>query len=340
MSTKPIICMMLSCCLQCSENGVKIETSTDTNIVVADTDADTATDTDTDTDADADADGDADVDTEFDIDTDTYVDADTDADIDTDIDTDTGTDTDTDIDTDTDADTMPFDAQTPSDPVVDENGGEGNITTYGSVTDPAPSIGGACNYGTTDIYNFAAVNVNVSAGDGLGQWNDGRICGQCAEVSAETSEGTKTTVVRIVDKCADEYCGMDLGGLPAQTLMGNQPGRYAGSWVFVPCDDAPELSDGPPTLFVKEGSNPWWALVQVRNPPAAVLSIAWGAESGDAGHFEYASEADNFFSVAEAVLTAEETVTLTIQFDFGISLTTQITGSSLAVENATYLLDF
>jgi len=254
-------------------------------------------------------------------------------------DTDIKTDSRTDTDTNTDADTEPYDAQTPNDPVVDENGGTGNVTTYGSVTDPAPSRGGACNYGDTRIFDFAAINANVHAGDGLGQWNGGRICGQCAEVTVQTAEGDKSTVVRIVDKCPDEYCGIDLGGLPAQTLMGDRPGRYAGHWEFIPCSDHPNVSDGQPAIFVKEGSNPWWSAIQVRNPPAAVLSITWDTPSGLSGELAYATEAENYYSVPEELRTSKETVTLTFRFDFGIALTRGIVGSDLSVENSTHLIN-
>ncbi len=233
-------------------------------------------------------------------------------------------------------DTLPDDAQPPTDPVVDGNSATGNVTTYGSVSDPAPSQGGACNYGATDIYNFAAINVSISAGDERGQWDGGRICGQCARVVVSTREGEKSTVIRITDKCPDEYCGIDLGGLPAQTLMGTQPGRYDGAWELIPCDGADRVSDGPPSLFVKDGSNPWWALVQVRNPPAAVRSIAWSLPSGESGTFAYATEAENFYTVPEVVRTTSETVSLTIACDFNITLTAALTGSSLAVADALY----
>ena len=239
---------------------------------------------------------------------------------------------------DADTDTFPDDAQTPVIPAVNGNTAAGNVTTYGSVSDPAPSRGGACNYGATQIYNFAAINVNLAAGDGLGQWNGGRICGQCAEVTVHTQEGDKTTVVRITDKCPDEYCGIDLGGLPAQTLMGTQPGRYDGIWEFIPCDSHDQVSDGRPSIFVKEGSNPWWAVIQVRNPPAAVLAITWTSPSGGSGALEYASEAENFYSVPEAIRTSDERITFAFSFDFNITLTAEITGTDLTVENATYEL--
>lgn len=228
-----------------------------------------------------------------------------------------------------------FNNRQPVVPQISEQGGSGNVTTYGNVINPEPSRGGACNYGETEILNFAAIHVNLNSGDGLGQWNGGRICGQCAEVRVETANGPKMTTVRIVDKCPDAFCGIDLGGAPARATMGTSPGRYDGTWQFIPCPADPAVSDGPPALFVKEGSNPWWAIIQVRNPPAAVVSISWQSSSGS-GTFTYATEAENFYTVPESVRNTAETVTLTITYDFGIQHTIGIVGQLLTVESAVY----
>jgi hypothetical protein len=135
-------------------------------------------------------------------------------------------------------------------PIVGDSNGYGDVTTYGG-TVAAPSLGGACNYGQTGILNYAAIQVNRLPGDMQGQWRGGRVCGQCVEVRARTTEGWKSTVVRIVDKCPDDFCGIDLGGAPAGALMGDKPGRYAGEWSFIPCDGHPGVSDGaiPPRGF-------------------------------------------------------------------------------------------
>jgi expansin (peptidoglycan-binding protein) len=226
-----------------------------------------------------------------------------------------------------------------SNPSVDAFGGTGNVTTYGSVIDPAPSRGGACNYGATEIKYFAAINVNVESGDGLGQWRGGKICGQCALVRAKTPEGWKEVVLRIVDKCADQYCGIDLGGAPARDLMGSQPGRYDGTWKFISCQGYPNVSDGSPSIFVKEGSNPWWALIQVRNPPAAVESIEWETADGKkSGTFSFATEAENFYSVPEEVRASTETIHITVRYTDGTTHNLDITGSALTQAQASYPL--
>lgn len=48
-------------------------------------------------------------------------------------------------------------------PVLSADGGWGAVTTYGGTT-PAPSTGGACNYGTT-MAHYAAIHVSRLPGD-------------------------------------------------------------------------------------------------------------------------------------------------------------------------------
>lgn len=195
------------------------------------------------------------------------------------------------------------DASPPSIPVVSDSGGFGDVTTYGGVGNSNPSSGGACNYGATGITHYAAIQVNLQPGDGQGQWLSGAGCGQCAEVQARTPEGWKRTVVRIVDKCPDGQCGIDLGGAPATDLMGTQPGRYSGQWRFVSCLGLPGVSDGAPSLFVKEGSSVWWSLVQVRNPESAITTMRLRSAPGSAAWdtLPWATEAENFFKVPAKV---------------------------------------
>jgi expansin (peptidoglycan-binding protein) len=226
-----------------------------------------------------------------------------------------------------------------SNPVVYSSGGTGNVTTYGNVSAPLPSNGGACNYGSTQINYFAAINVNVNPNDSEGQWRGGKICGQCVRVKTKTPQGWKEVVVRIMDKCADQYCGIDLGGAPARDLMGEQPGRYQGSWSFVSCEGYEGVSDGPPSILVKDGSNPWWALIQVRNPLAAVAAIDWESADGSTrGSFALATEAENFYTVPEEVRMSLETIRLTIRYSDQRSHLLEITGNALTEERATYRL--
>jgi hypothetical protein len=228
-------------------------------------------------------------------------------------------------------------AVTPSNPVVQPSGGQGNITMY--ATDP--SAGGACNYGTTSVLSYAAVNVNVVLGDGQGQWQGGRICGQCLEVTAFTSQGSKSVVVRIMDKCADGSCGIDLGGSAPAAIMADGIGRYDGAWRFVSCTGHPEVSDGAPSLFVIGGSNAWWSRVQVRNPPWPVSSIAWQDPAGALrGTFPYATDPENTFEVpAEVLQSSAASLVLTIHFADGTTATAQLSPGQLAAANTAYPLE-
>lgn len=231
------------------------------------------------------------------------------------------------------------DAAPPTVPALHDSGGRGDVTTYGNPADPAPSRGGACNYGTTGVLRFAAIQVSLLPGDMQGQWQGGRICGQCARVRARTPAGWKETVVRIMDKCPDPHCGIDLGGAPARDLMGEKPGRYSGEWTWVSCEGRPEASDGPPTLFVKEGGNPSWSLVQVRNPAERVAQVRLrpAAERGAGSAWiglAWAEEAENFFQVPPLVLQDTGAYDLEVLFEGGPGYAASVKGSSLALEKS------
>ena len=226
-------------------------------------------------------------------------------------------------------------AATPSFPTVGSDSGQGNITMYTTLA----SSGGACNYGATNVLYFAAVNVNVTPGDGLGQWQGGRICGQCIEVTALTSQGPRSVVVRIMDKCPDVYCGIDLGGAAPAAIMGDLPGRYNGSWRFVSCAGHPEVSDGPTSLHISSGANTYWSRVQIRDPPSAVDSIAWRDLQGASGALPYASDPEDTFEVPPAVLQSTvASITITARFADGSTATVNVSPAQLAMENASYVM--
>ena len=226
-------------------------------------------------------------------------------------------------------------AATPSYPTVGPDVGRGNITMYTTEA----SSGGACNYGATSVLYFAAVNVNVTPGDGRGQWQGGRICGQCIEVTALTTQGPQSVVVRIMDKCPDGYCGIDLGGAAPAAIMRDGFGRYNGTWRFVSCTGHPEVSDGPTSLCVSSGANAYWSRVQVRNPPGAVESIEWQSSQGGSGTLPYASDPEDTFEVPPALLqSAVPSLTLTARFSDGSTATAELSPTQLGTENASYVM--
>jgi aryl-phospho-beta-D-glucosidase BglC (GH1 family) len=228
---------------------------------------------------------------------------------------------------------------TPVYPTLTSDGGLGNVTMYTT----SASNGGACNYGTTKVMSFAAMSVNVQPGDGKGQWQGGRICGQCAEVTALTSQGPKTVIVRIMDKCPDGFCGIDLGGSAPGAVMLDGSGRYDGKWRFVSCTGHPEVSDGAPNLAVLNGSNAWWSRVQVRNPPSAVDSIEW-QDAGNAathGTFPYAADPENTFEVpvSSVLQSTIASFKVTVHYVDGSKATVQVSRAQLGAQGGSYPLD-
>lgn len=201
------------------------------------------------------------------------------------------------------------------------------------------SDGGACQYGATQVMYFAASNVNLSLNDGKGQWQQGRICGQCFEIAVLTSQGVKTVVVRVMDRCADEYCGMDLGGLAPSLVMADGFGRYQGAWRPVSCVGHPETYDGETRLFVKEGSNAFWSAVQVRNPDMAVTAMDWQKQDDAtiSGNFAYASPSlENFYFVPAEVLQGNSTYVVTAHYSDGSAVRVTLTSAQLAQPEGQY----
>ncbi|MEJ2425773.1 MAG: cellulase family glycosylhydrolase [Candidatus Thiodiazotropha sp.] len=229
-------------------------------------------------------------------------------------------------------------AATPVVPTLLDNGGLGNVTMYST----SPSSGGACNYGTTAVNYYGAINVNLLPGDAAGQWQGGAICGQCAEVTVLTSQGPRSVVVRIMDKCPDDHCGIDLGGAAPGSVMLDGSGRYTGEWRFVSCDGHSEVSDGPPSLFVLQGSNAWWSRVQVRNGRAAVSAIEWREVGGAAtGFLPFATNPENSFEVptGEVLQSGMSSVLITVHYADGSTASVTLTPMALSVGSAAYPLD-
>lgn len=229
-------------------------------------------------------------------------------------------------------------AATPVAPTVSGTGGEGNVTMYST----SASNGGACGYGSTNIQSYAAIHANVAAGDGQGPWQHGKVCGQCAEVTVLTSQGLKTTTVRIVDKCPDNHCGIDLGGTAPSAVMADGFGRYAGQWRFVACSGQAGVSDGAPTLNVKDGSNPWWSRVRVHNPTTGVASIDYKDTASSAqGSFAFdTTNVENAYEVpVGAVLQSSAAQFLiTVNYVDGTKATVQLSPAQLGTASASYPL--
>ena len=230
------------------------------------------------------------------------------------------------------------DSYTAADPELTENGGKGSVTTYGSITAKETSLGGACNYGQTNVQYYAAIHVNVSPGDDKGPWDGGAACGGCVHVRARTPEGWKEVTVRITDRCPDANCGVDLGGAPAADIMGNRVGRYYGEWEFVSCEGVDGVWGDSTSLWVKEGASEFWSIIQVRNPKDMVKSITILGEGGESRELEMVVGTENFWTVPQAVLQTDSRYRVVVKYRTGTDDEWKIKGSDLAVPEANLYL--
>ena len=213
------------------------------------------------------------------------------------------------------------------------------MTTYGSITAKETSLGGACNYGQTNIQYYAAIHVNVSPGDDKGPWDGGAACGGCVRVKAKTPDGWKRVTVRITDRCPDANCGVDLGGAPAADIMGDRVGRYYGEWEFVSCEGVDGVWGDSTSLWVKEGASTFWSIVQVRNPKDMVKSITiYGVDTNDFYELEMVVGTENFWTVPQGVLQTDNRYRVVVKYRTGNDDEWHIKGSELAEPEANLYL--
>lgn len=230
------------------------------------------------------------------------------------------------------------DSYTAADPELTENGGKGSVTTYGSITAKETSLGGACNYGQTNIQYYAAIHVNVSPGDDKGPWNGGAACGGCVRVKARTPDGWKRVTVRITDRCPDANCGVDLGGAPAADIMGDRVGRYSGEWEFVSCEGVDGVWGDSTSIWVKEGASTFWSIIQVRNPKDMVKTITILGEGDESHELEMVVGTENFWTVPPEILQSDNRYRVVVKYRTGTDDVWKIKGSDLAVPEANLYL--
>lgn len=134
--------------------------------------------------------------------------------------------------------------------------------TSAPTCDPGEPIhhGEATHYDADGSGNcsFPAVQGEVLvAAIGAPHYDRSAACGACAAV--EGPDGSVT--VRIVDRCPGCDPGdLDLSPAAFERIADLVTGRVPISWNYVPC----EVS-GPVRYRFKDGSNPWWTGIQVRN---------------------------------------------------------------------------
>ena len=139
----------------------------------------------------------------------------------------------------------------------------GGTTTLPPIQCDAP----AEESGEATYYDFADGSGNCgfppSPGDlmvaaiNTPQYGGSAACGSCAHVVGPRGEVT----VRIVDRCPECPSGdLDLSPQAFERIAELSAGRVPITWTEVPCPVA-----GPLVYHFKDGSNPWWTAIQIRN---------------------------------------------------------------------------
>lgn len=112
-------------------------------------------------------------------------------------------------------------------------------------------------------------------------------CGQCVKVDGPLG----SLVVRIVDQCPECKPGdIDLSAEAFAKIAKPADGRVPISWKVVTCG-----YDGPIEYHHKDGTNPYWGAIQIRNSNNAIASVEVKVD----GAFVSGERADyNFFIFA------------------------------------------
>jgi expansin (peptidoglycan-binding protein) len=133
----------------------------------------------------------------------------------------------------------------------------GDGTYYGATGD------GACMLGPSpNDMDVAALNNP--------QWAGSAWCGACAEVCGPNGN----VRVRIVDLCPECSLGdLDFSEQAFGKIAEMAAGRVPITWNFVPCDVSGNVS-----YKYKDGVNPWWTAVQVRNHRRPIDTLEWSSD--------------------------------------------------------------
>jgi expansin (peptidoglycan-binding protein) len=150
---------------------------------------------------------------------------------------------------------------------------EGNATYY-SWADGR----GACGFDR-------AGGANLVAAMNEPDYNGAEACGACVHAVGPDGEVT----VRITDLCPECPRGhLDLSPQAFERIAEPRLGRVPVRWRYVPCDVS-----GPIRYHFKDGSNPWWTAIQIRNHRNRVRSLSWVDGSGSTHRFR--RESYNYF---------------------------------------------
>jgi expansin (peptidoglycan-binding protein) len=140
-----------------------------------------------------------------------------------------------------------------------------NPIHHGIATYYAATGAGACSFDPSP-HDLMVAAMNAE------EYNTAAVCG--AYVFVTGPEGTVT--VRIVDLCPECEAGhLDLSEEAFSQIADLPEGRVSITWQVV----SPALT-GPIVYHFKDGSNPWWTAVQIRNHcnPIAKLEFSAGGQ--------------------------------------------------------------
>src|SRR5262249_51673910 len=97
-------------------------------------------------------------------------------------------------------------------------------------------------------------------------------CGACATLQGPSG----TVTIRIVDRCPEGPAGnIDLSPQAFQRIPGLARGRVPIQWHYVECPVT-----GPIRYHFKDGSNPYWTAVQLRNHAHAIARFEYQTQDG------------------------------------------------------------
>lgn len=172
-------------------------------------------------------------------------------------------------------------------------------------------------YDYTDIGNCSFpgnYSTLYAAAINAAQYSNAALCGACAEVTGPN--GTLTVVLE--DQCPECIHGdLDFESNAFPFIADPILGRVSISWKIVPCPVT-----GPIGIYFKEGSNPWWMAVQVRNHHTPIQKVELKYNGGE--YQETTRESYNYF-----IKNTENATVL----DFRI---TDIFGSEIEMLNVTF----
>ncbi|QSQ15401.1 hypothetical protein JY572_04800 [Myxococcus landrumensis] len=154
-------------------------------------------------------------------------------------------------------------------------GGCGEDPSGGGVPLGEEQQGIATYYDATGAGNCsydASPNDMMVAAMNTPQYANSAACGQCVDIQGPSGN----VRVRIVDRCPECAAGhLDLSREAFAKIAEMRLGRVDIKWKVVSCDVAGSLQ-----YHFKNGSNPWWTAIQVRNHRLPISKLEWRRGDG------------------------------------------------------------